>query len=476
MTFRRILGVLKWLPPIWLTTARWLYWGFPMLKGLVGISVSPRLVADRNVFIQHGDTVMVALLYGLALLNRWQPSTGRLSVRWHWLAWGFIFVGIFSALVNQAPLEGALASLASLGRLGLYWAALSMLPWRPLHIKQMATFVRRLSVLNLLLVFGQTLLFIQGSGKVGISGDYGLGIMGFANDAALMSFVWMGGILVARGSSLKKLLGVGIWGMGGLLPAYLTGNVVFIFSLPILWWLNSGKRLSARWFRIIGVIVVAIIIFGLDIWTYTTFLSDTVLSYWNRLQTNTPGFISGFGIITEYFTQHPLNAVLGMGPGLVNSRTVGRLLMVPRIPGLVLAYSNLVGPATPLTVFQMNQSYLVAFAETGILGLLFLSGFWIALVSAATKAVHRLTIPQYPVYVLRCLSAVICLCLLGITTLYWNESPFGYWSLLSLAPIVFVSDAAEKTIQPVLGGRSVMRSKLGQPHGFLSGSIDQELL
>ncbi len=449
MKLSRILGVLKWLPPIWLTVAIWLYWGLPMLRNL-GI---PLFLGsfERNVLIQHGDTVMVVLLYGLALLNRWQPKSGRLLIRWRWhfLAWGFLVIGVFSTFVNSTPLSGALASLASLGRLGLYWAALSMLPWRAIHIEKMSKFIKRLSVINLIFVFVQAALYILTLRKATIPGDLGIGIMGFANDAVLMNLVWMGGILASsRGSSLKKRLRAAVWGVGGLLPAYLTGTAVFVFSLPLLWWFTADnkKKLSTRWVRAVSGVVIAIVIFGLSIWAYTTVYSVESQSYWRKIQTSyTPGFVSGLGIIAGYFVEHPLNAILGIGPGVVNSRPALRLSSVPRIPGLVLAFPYLVGGTTePLTIFQMNQSYLVALAETGILGLLFLSGFWMMLMFATVKAVRGLGIPDYREYYFRCLSSVICLCLLGITSIYWNESPFGYWTLLSLAPLIFTSNAIEK--------------------------------
>jgi hypothetical protein len=160
-----------------------------------------------------------------------------------------------------------------------------------------------------------------------------------------------------------------------------------------------------------------------------------------------PGFITGLGVIVPKLGTSLGTALFGLGPGTVNSAPVSELNLVPKIDGLVLGFSD---PTVrrPLTYRWMNQSYLVALAETGLIGLTILASFWGLLVIAAVRATRRLVValPELRVLLLSRLSAVLCLAALGISFVYWNDSPFTYLTMLTLAPMVRLASAGSRGV------------------------------
>jgi hypothetical protein len=163
------------------------------------------------------------------------------------------------------------------------------------------------------------------------------------------------------------------------------------------------------------------------------------------VRTVPPGFITGLGVIVPELGTSLGTALFGLGPGTVNSAPVSHHNLVPKIDGIVIGFS-VPNVRRPTTYRWMNQSYLVALAETGLIGLTILAAFWGSLVVAAVRATRWWVReqPKLRVLFVSSLSAVLCLAALGINSVYWNDSPFTYLTMLTLAPMVRLASAGPR--------------------------------
>ena len=421
------------MPPLALTVMTWVSWGVPLLRDLGGVALPLPALDERNPLVQHFDVVLTGAFFAFALLYRfvYGPGLRRHEIFYASIAIGFVFHGLVCALITGARFEASAAVIASLGRNLIFWAALVLLPWREADDSRVFGIVSVLAGLNVVFVLMQLILIVATRG-IQINGDMCLGIFGFANDAALFNLTWAAGLLAAaRKRWSRRALGA-LFFMAGLASAYLTGTAVFLASVPIAWML-ARRSLSRRVLVLAAggaaAAVLAVATVEVGFWLS----EEAAESYSEQIQLSPPGFLAGVPLIARQMLSRPETVLWGLGPGMVNSRAVLRE-GVSRVPELVLPYQD---QMAPLTYVQMNQSYLVALAEFGVVGLCLLSAFWFVILRQSAHALRQdpMALSTHE-YRLSRLSAVLCLLMLGFVGYGWNESPFAYWTLLSVAPLI----------------------------------------
>jgi len=445
ISYGRMLHWLKWLPLLapllTIRAARAAVW-WSTFDIYLPFPASWR----ESELMRRLDIFFVFLLYLAALVYRLNPKTGRLkgvTLRWHILAWGFFAVGLLSMRLNAAPTQSALSVILSLGRNSVFWAALTMLPWKAHHLRQTVAVLRWFVALNLLAVIGQSFLFVSAMG-IGLPGDWAMGIFGLANDAALLNFTCAAGLFFATGSRLKRVLQAGGFLLAGLLSAFLTGTVVFVASLPIMWVLTRRGHIGRRILAFVGGVILVAIVSLIGLRLYSEVYADQLSAYTDVVLSRQPGFILGLEPIINGISKSPKTLFLGLGPGTVNSAPVTEGNLDSRLDGLQLGYLEQFNRGRRgLTYDWMDQSYLVALAETGLLGLVLLAAFWLMLLLAVVKVSKSwaTTNSRLRVFSYSRISALLCLVGLGIVSVYWNESPFTYLTLLTLAPLMQVPSA-----------------------------------
>lgn len=436
MTFARLLHVLKWFPLLapllTLRAARAAAW-WPTF----GLTLPVPVIWREMPLMRRLDTFFIFALFLAVVVYRVHVPM-RARVRWMgaWqvLPWAFIATGVLSAWYNSAPMQPALSVVISLGRGLVFWAALMLLPWNSRHLNHAVVALNVFVALNLVLVVAQTFVFVSARG-FSVPGDWAMGMWGLCNDAALVNFTAAAGVLLARGQRLGRGLLASLLVFAGLLSAFLTGTVVFFLSLPLLWWLVRGGNPVRRFRRLALGAAVAATLFAATLWFYGGAYGGQLAAYRRTVELYQPGFIRGLPILADGIARSPYTALIGLGPGTVNSAPVSDMNLKPKVDGLILGFND---PKVRryLTFHWMNQSYLVAFAEMGAIGLGLIATFWLMLLAAAVTTARLLSRhrPELQSFGISRLSAVMCLLGLGITWVYWNDSPFTYLTMITLAP------------------------------------------
>jgi hypothetical protein len=449
---KRLLSWLKWMPFLWLTLVTWMSWGFSALDE-VGLVIPFHRIVSREPILQHFDVVFVFLFYGLALLNyNWRKGYAIKCWKWQIFAWGFIIVGLISSMINNSPLQAAGGMILSLGRNSIFWAGLTFVDWNDEQRSKTFQFFYAIVVVNFLCVWLQTFQYWNFTGTYEIPQDYALGILGFANSATLLNFFWCIAVFTAFQGKILNWIQSGIFFLTALLSSYLTGIVAslaafpfFLFTIP---YVKIGEKKTFSLFQRL-VIIFLVMVAGLAAYAiYVQFNPSNAQKYITMIMGYPIGFLSGLEITLKYFFNHPWEIVFGLGPGLVNSREVVRT-GISRLPTLVLPYINeFTGEyIAPSTYRVMNQSYLIAFAETGLLGLLCLGGFWFSLLKHTLRSINLVYQRHRDMIILRCVHfSMISFFILGIVSDWWGESPLVYLMMIVCAPILLRTQSQQATV------------------------------
>ncbi len=439
---KRFLSWLKWMPFLWLATVTWMNWGFSALDE-IGIVIPFHRIVTREPVLQHFDVVFVFLFYGLALLNyEWRKGYPVRYWKWQIFAWGFFIVGLISSMINNSPLQAAGGMILSLGRNSIFWAGLTFIDWDDEQRVKTFRFFYAIIVVNFLCVWLQTFQYWNFTNTFEIPQDYALGILGFANSAALLNLFWCVAVFAAFQGRIGDWIRSGIYFITALLSSYLTGIVAslaafpfFLFTIP---YMRVGERRTFSLFQRVVIIFLAVIIGFAAYGIYIQFNPVNAQKYITMIMGYPIGFLSGLEITLDYFFNHPWEMFFGLGPGLVNSREVVRT-GISRLPTLVLPYINeFTGEyIAPSTYRMMNQSYLIAFAETGLLGLLCVGGFWFSLFRHTLRSIRVVFQRHRDMIIVRCVHfSMISFFILGIVSDWWGESPLIYLLMVVSAPIL----------------------------------------
>jgi hypothetical protein len=297
-------------------------------------------------------------------------------------------------------------------------------------------------VANFLCVWLQTFQYWNFTTNYEIPQDYALGILGFANSATLLNLFWSIAILTAYQGKIFDWIQSGIYFLTSMLSSYLTGIVAsltafpfFLFTIP---YMRVGEKKTFSLFQRMVIIILAMVVGFAAYGIYVQFNPTNAQKYLSMIMGYPIGFLSGLQITLEYFFDHPWEMFFGLGPGLVNSREVVRT-GISLLPNLVLPYINeFTGEyIAPSTYRVMNQSYLIAFAETGLLGLLCLGGFWFSLFRHTLRSISVVYQRHRDMIIVRCVHfSMISFFILGIVSDWWGESPLVYFIMIVSAPIL----------------------------------------
>jgi hypothetical protein len=427
----RSLHLLKWFPPFWLTAMLWATWGTARMREL---GVPLPVLTDASSAVQHLDAAAVLLLFGGALIYRlfYRPRVPPMQAVWVGLSLAFVALGVLSSVLNESPAFDAAGSMLSLGRNALYFSALSLLTWSDRDRRHVFLATMALVTLNVVAVGVQWLLFTRVNG-LGIPEDAAVGAFGFANDAALLNLTGFVGVLLSTLPAGRRVWSAAVLLLAGLASAFLTGTVVTLALIPLIWML--ARRTDPLTFvtRAIAGYGVAALGIYVAFRLMSALMGPMVESYTAQVWGQPPGVVTGAGLIAHRIAATNLGPFIGLGPGRVNSRgavksgaTLMPELTLPSVTGM-----------SKLTYFQMNQSVLVALAEFGWLCVTILTAFWALVVRRVRRAAlgdHLSGLED--AYILSRLAGIVVVFFLGFLSLGWNESPFAYSVLLSAAPLI----------------------------------------
>ena len=440
------------MPFLWLTAVTWMSWGFSALDE-VGLVIPFHRIVSREPILQHFDVVFVFLFYGLALMDYdWRKGYPVRYWKWQFFAWGFFIIGLISSMINNSPLQAAGGMILSLGRSSLFWAGLTFIDWNDEQRSKTFQFFYAIVLVNFLGVWLQTFQYWNFTGTYEIPQDYALGILGFANSATLLNLFWCIAVFTSFQGKILDWIQSGIFFLTALLSSYLTGIVAalaafpfFLFTIP---YVKIGAKKSFSLFQRL-VIIILVMVAGLAAYAiYVQFNPSNAQKYITMIMGYPIGFLSGLEITLRYFINHPWEFVFGLGPGLVNSREVVRT-GISRLPTLVLPYINeFTGEyIAPSTYMVMNQSYLIAFAETGLLGLLCLGGFWLSLLTHTLRSIYIVYQRHRDMTIVRCVHfSMISFFILGIASDWWGESPLVYLMMVVSAPVLLRPQYRQVTV------------------------------
>ena len=355
-------------------------------------------------------------------------------------------------MINNSPLQATGGMILSLGRSSLFWAGLTFIDWNDEQRSKTFQFFYAIVLVNFLGVWLQTFQYWNFTGTYEIPQDYALGILGFANSATLLNLFWCIAVFTSFQGKILDWIQSGIFFLTALLSSYLTGIVAelaafpfFLFTIP---YVKIGAKKSFSLFQRL-VIIILVMVAGLAAYAiYVQFNPSNAQKYITMIMGYPIGFLSGLEITLRYFINHPWEFVFGLGPGLVNSREVVRT-GISRLPTLVLPYINeFTGEyIAPSTYMVMNQSYLIAFAETGLLGLLCLGGFWLSLLTHTLRSIYIVYQRHRDMTIVRCVHfSMISFFILGIASDWWGESPLVYLMMVVSAPVLLRPQYRQVTV------------------------------